>query len=356
VRSPRRVEVKADQTNLSAWVGGIAATFDRAVAERGVVDLHIRIAGVPVRIRSAGAAMFERLGPALEHLADEPGDAPALTISTWDSLTTGVDPPPLPETDPSEPRGAVFYADDPPRQVAYQPGLSQLSAYDAESGAAWFWCRSATELPFWEPAAPFRQILHWWLARRGLMLLHGASVGLSGGGVLLVGRGGSGKSTSALASLTSNLLYAGDDYVAVAEEPEPHVSSLYCSGKLQPGHAKLLPHLPAPSFEGDGSPEEKAVFYVRDRFPERMCQGFPLRAVLVPRIRGSEPTVVPAPPAEALRALAPSTLLQLHPARPEALAGMARLLRRVPAYTLDVGGPIELIPPAIEAVLRELDA
>jgi hypothetical protein len=49
-------------------------------------------------------------------------------------------------------------------------------------------------------------------------------------------------------------------------------------------------------------------------------------------------------------------LLQLHPARPEALAGMARLLQRVPAYTLDVGGPIELIPPAIEAVLRGLDA
>jgi hypothetical protein len=35
---------------------------------------------------------------------------------------------------------------------------------------------------------------------------------------------------------------------------------------------------------------------------------------------------------------------------------MARLLRRVPAYTFDVGGPIELIPPAIEAVLRDLDA
>jgi len=98
------------------------------------------------------------------------------------------------------------------------------------------------------------------------------------------------------------------------------------------------------------------VFYVRDRFPERMCQGFPLRAVLVPRIRGSEPKVVPAPPAEALRALAPSTLLQLHPARPEALAGMARLLQRVPAYTLDIGGPVELIPPAIETVLRDLDA
>jgi hypothetical protein len=56
-----------------------------------------------------------------------------------------------------------------------------------------------------------------------------------------------------------------------------------------------------------------------------------------------------------LRALAPSTLLQLHPARPQALTGMARLLQRVPAYALEVGGPIELIPRAIERLLGELN-
>jgi hypothetical protein len=350
--SPKRGETG----DLSAWLGGIAAAFDNAVAKGGLAELEIRIAGVPVRLRSAGPAMLERLGPAFEHLRDDFGEEPGLTICAWDSAGAGVDPPSLPETDPGEPRGAVFYADDPPRQVAYQPGLSQLSAYDADQGAAWFWCRSAAELPFWEPAAPFRQILHWWLARQGLMLLHGASVGLPGSGALLVGRGGSGKSTCALAALASNLVYAGDDYVAVGEKPEPYVSSLYCSGKLEPGHAKLLPHLPPPSFNGDGSPDEKAVFYVRDRFPDRMSQGFPLRAVLLPRVRGSEPKVAPVPPGEALRALAPSTLLQLHPARAEALAGMARLLQRVPAYALDVGGPIELIPPAIEALLRDLEA
>lgn len=353
--SQRRDEAGSDSPRLSTWLGGIEASFEHAAAEGGLVELRIRLAGAAVHVRSAGPTMLEQLGPALGHLKDDSGEAPLLTISAWDSHGAGLDPPPLPETDPDEPRGAVFYVDDPPRQVAYQPGLSQLSAYDAERGSAWFWCRSAADLPFWEPAAPFRQILHWWLAQRGLMLLHGAAVGLRDGGVLLVGRGGSGKSTCALSSLTSNLLYAGDDYVAVGQEPGPFVSSLYCSGKLEPGHAKILSHLPPASYEGDGAPDEKAVFYVSERFPERMCEGFPLRAVLVPKIRGSEPRITPVAPGEALRALAPSTLLQLHPARPQALAGMARLLQRVPAYRLEVGGPVELIPGAIERLLRELN-
>jgi hypothetical protein len=34
---------------------------------------------------------------------------------------------------------------------------------------------------------------------------------------------------------------------------------------------------------------------------------------------------------------------------------MARLLQRVPAYALEVGGPIELIPRAIERLLGELN-
>ena len=172
--------------------------------------------------------------------------------------------------------------------------------------------------------------------------------------MLLVGAGGSGKSTSALSCLTSDLLYAGDDYVAVELQPAPRVLSLFCSGKLEPDHAGLLPHLPAPSFAGDGALEEKSVFYVAERFPDRMARGFPLRAIVAPRVHGAEPQLHRRGPAQALAALAPSTLLQLVPARQEALSAMAGLLGHIPAFGLDVGGPTELIPPTIERLLDEL--
>ena len=55
--------------------------------------------------------------------------------------------------------------------------------------------------------------------------------------------------------------------------------------------------------------------------------------------------------AAALRALAPSTLLQLHPADPSAFSSMARLLRAVPAYTLELGPRITEIPRTIERFL-----
>jgi hypothetical protein len=358
-QAPRPTRPPADRLGTDGTLAGelrsFAGAFEEAATASGLVEHRVRLGGAVVRLRFAGTSLAGQLSRAFAHRADRSDDPPTLTISSWDSGTSGTEPPPLPATEADMPRGAVVYAAEADRHVAYRPGLEQLSAYDGHSGDAWFWCRDARELPFWDEAAPFRQILHWWFADRGLMLLHGAAVGLAAGGVLLVGRGGSGKSTCAMSSLTSNLTYAGDDYVGVALDPEPRVFSLYCSGKLQPGHAKLLRHLPTPDFAGDGTPEEKAVFYVGDRFPERMSTGFPLRAVVVPRVTGAlRPRVHPATAADALRALAPSTLLQLVPARPEALTAMRRLLEVLPAYSLELGADVGSIPGTIEALLRDL--
>jgi hypothetical protein len=187
-----------------------------------------------------------------------------------------------------------------------------------------------------------------------MLLLHGAAVGNLAGGVLLVGAGGSGKSTCALSSLASGLQYAGDDYVGVQLGSEPRVVSLYCSGKLEPSHARLFAHLPPASFVGDGGLEEKSVFYVGKRFPDQMCEGFPLRAIIAPRVQGSAPRIYPLPAAQALAALAPSTLLQLVPGGQQALTAMAGLLKRVPAFRLEVGGPVQTLPSALQQLLEEI--
>lgn len=337
-------------------LAGVATSFDRAADAVGLEELRLRIAGASVLVRFAGGRLREQLGRAFSHLVSASGEDPALTICAWDSDTSGAPPPPLPGADPAaEPRGTTFYAAERGRRLAARPLLGQLSAYDADEKTGWFWCRSAGELPFWEEAAPFRQLLHWWLPERGKLLVHGAAVGRASGGLLLVGRGGSGKSTCALSTLVSSLLYAGDDYVAVDPGAEPRVCSLYCSGKLVPSHSGLLPHLPPPAFAGDGSPEEKSVFYVAEAFPDRMCDGFPLRAVVAPRVQGTATAHAPAGAAEALAALAPSTLLQLVPAEREALTAMAGLLQRVPAYRLELGGPVELVPEALARLLAEAE-
>jgi hypothetical protein len=340
------------ETHVADWLAGIEESF-AAAAEAEPIEQQIVLTGAPVLLQFAGTPMYERLAPGFAHLVDASRAQPALRLRVWDSGASAK--PPLPSV-PEGPRGAVYYSADGPVQVAYQPGLQLLSALDNERQLGWFWCASAEVLPYWESSAPFRQILHWWLASRNMLLLHGAAVGKPDGGVLLVGRGGSGKSTSALACLESDLLYAGDDYVAVRDDGAPVVYSLYCSGKLEPSHATRLRHLPAPSIDGDGSDDEKAVFYVQDRYPDRTCETFPLRAVLVPKIGSSRPQIVPLEGGAALRALAPSTLLQLHPAEPEAFGRMARLVARVPTYSFELGPDIKAIPPTIDRFLEDLAA
>ena len=119
----------------------------------------------------------------------------------------------------------------------------------------------------WDWAAPLRAILHWWLGSHGVLQVHGGAVGTAEGGALVVGRGGSGKSTTALSSLAAGLRYAGDDFVAITTRPEPWVHSLYCSGKLDPGHLERFARLPGEVANPVRGEDEKAIVYVGRAFP-----------------------------------------------------------------------------------------
>src|SRR5205823_136180 len=98
-------------------------------------------------------------------------------------------------------------------------------------------CRSEPVRPLCRrvsPPTPLRHILHLWLASRGVQFVHAGAVGRPSGGCLIVGKSGSGKSTSTLATLGSELLYAGDDYVGVSVTTGgAHVHSIYGCGKLE---------------------------------------------------------------------------------------------------------------------------
>jgi len=157
--------------------------------------------------------------------------------------------------------------------------------------------------------------------------------------------------------LGTDLLYAGDDYVAVRVEPSPRIESLYCSGKLEPDHVHtLLPHLLPLLANADRIDSEKAVLYVQEHFASQTTSGFPLRAVLVPRIAAAqrESRIVETSRAAAFAALAPSTILQLHTADSGAFAMMSRLIERVPCYRLELGSEVAAIRGTIAEFLTQL--
>ncbi len=337
----------------SASIPGLFATAAAAV---GVVEHRITVAGLPMRLRYAGEAMRHRLDPPFAHLTrtgSEPVSGHELTVDIWDAASTGTDhPPSLGEPVEGDGPGTIhYYEQGPVRALARWETLSVL---DSQAAHAWFWTADPADMLSWDWASPLRNILHWWLGSHGSLQVHGGAVGEPHGGVLVVGRGGSGKSTTTLASLFSGLRYAGDDFVGVSVEPEPWVHSLYCSGKLENYHIGRFPRLAGAIVNPERTEDEKVVVTAGAAAPGVPIEGFPLRAVLIPRVVAVEPEtrLVPASRAAALAALAPSTIFQLHPPHPDALRSMGELVRRVPCYTLELGRDIDAIPDAIRVFLE----
>jgi hypothetical protein len=341
----------------------LVSSFAAAADANGgaTADRHA-VAGAQVLLRFASPELRESLAPAFAHLAcpGAPAGGPySLTVNLWDSATTGAPPPARPPVPVDVAPGALFHFQEASIRGAYQPGLETLSVFDAGSGVAWHWVADAAAQPYWDKACPIRQILSWWLALRGSIQLHGAAVGTGSVGVLLVGKGGSGKSTTALSTLGSDLRYAGDDYVAASVDPDPWVHSLYNSGKLEPDHLHgLLPHLVPLVANLDERADEKAVIYVQQHFPEQTTEGFALGSILVPTIQPAqrESRIISTSRAAAFAALAPSTMLQLHTADSRAWQAMSRLVARVPCFGLELGSDVAAIPGLIGEFIAGLSS
>ena len=242
-------------------------------------------------------------------------------------------------------------------RAVYEPGTEALSVLDSSAGEAWYWVADVARIPFWDRASPMRQMLFWWLETRGYLQVHGSAVGTASGGVLLVGRRGSGKSVTSLASLGSTLLFAADDYVAVSMDGAPRLASIYSSGKLVPEQGrKLLPHLMPLASNPDRLDTEKAVIFAHEHFSTQTTAGFPLRAILVPMVRPTqrESRIVDISRAAAFAALAPSTIVQLRTAGQDELTVLTQLVAQVPSYGIELGTDTGAIAGTIGDLLAGL--
>jgi hypothetical protein len=348
---------RADESS-GAWLREqLARIAEEAVAATEPIERRYAIAGSPVLLRFAGPAMLDRLAPAFAHLEAPFEGAPALTIDVWDSRSTGTEAPPrlgapVEHVGPENGfAGAVYYYESDGVQALAR--WRTLAAFDSTTNAGWFWAPSPEEMLSWDWAYPIRPVLDWWLGRQGIVLSHGGAVGIPEGGIAIVGRGGSGKSTSTLSSIGTELKYAGDDLVAIRPSPSPWLYSLYSSGKMTPFHFERFPRLAEVVVNPVRGEAEKGVAYIGEQFPEATVTEFPLRAIVVPRVTDRvETRLVETSPAHALAALAPSTILQAPPHRPEALQALARLVRSLPSYSLELGSNLELIPQVILDFLR----
>jgi hypothetical protein len=234
--------------------------------------------------------------------------------------------------------------------MRWWPHTQVVMAHDRDTRTGWWWVPDEADTPWSERVAPLRPLLHWWGQEEGIHLLHAGAVATrAGAGVLLVGPGGSGKSTTAIACLRAGLDYVGDDYVIWRPSEVVVVHGLYATAKLELDAMARLPGLSATE-PGSGP---KVVLDVRRTFPELIRRACEVRAVVLPTLSPQGPELTEATRAEALRAVAPSTVLQRRSGSGAIVRDMAGLLAQVPCFRLHLGPDPLAVPQLIEELLAD---
>ncbi|HEV7348076.1 hypothetical protein [Telluribacter sp.] len=290
---------------------------------------------------------------AIAHLEQEAGPA-ALTVWVLDRASSGIMLP-QPAWDWNQMDGYGTIAPFPTERyyANFQQASNTFTLLDRNTSQAVIWMNDVNALPEWERSFPLRSVLYEWLRESSSLFLHAGAVGTDTGGVLLTGRGGSGKSTSTLACLGSDLKYIGDDFVMVNTE-SLDAYSLYNVAKLEWDQLLRFPTLEPLIYNTSARPHEKAQLFVWDHYPDKVSQSIPLKAILLPRFTGlTDTTIEPATGAEVLRALVPSTLALLK-APPAYLTKIRMLIQQLPCYWLLTGTDLGQIPQTIQKLLTEL--
>lgn len=339
----------------------LQAAFEEALGwhPEAVCESSYTLAGRPVRTRIVGRALAAQLGPPLAHLRSERQASAdiALSIDLWDACETGVACPV--RNSRGRPGGTwqipsgLLTASPDGRHVRYQrPHALTWLDRQAERIIGWRACGGLLSLD--ERGKPLAPLLSIWLSDRDVYVVHGGLVALAGQGVLITGPAGAGKSTTTLACLGAGFGYLGDDHSGLQARDRGSFlgHSLYGSARLEPDHVARFPALADAAIEADDPGDDKSLLMVSNVYPEQVERSAEVRALALPRIVDADHSLVrPASKGEALRRIAPSSLLTLLSPGASGLDRLTRLVQQVPCYWLELGRDLDEIPVHVEELL-----
>ncbi|HUN54985.1 MAG TPA: glycosyltransferase [Smithella sp.] len=332
--------------------------FIQAKDAAGEINYYYRIGNTTVCLKFAGNELVPFLIPALEHLRLTGDPLPDLTICIWDSDSTRVEmiPPPCTK-DCFTDRGDIWGFNSRRTKAAFHWVECSVNLMDLEKNTGIFWVQTAKTLPYWVHASPLRTLFHWWMEKNGCQLLHAAAVGTERGAVLITGKGGVGKSTTALSCLEAGLFYLADDYVIARLEPRPCVMSLYSTAKLNADHVANFPALARLINNTEKLDQEKAVIFLNPDPDKKIVLEMPLRAILTPQVvDGSDSRAKSVSRWDIQRAMSFTTMSQLPYVGLHTHDYISRLASSLPHYILEAGHDFTKIPKAISNLLADLDA
>lgn len=195
----------------------------------------------------------------------------------------------LPEEMVSAP-GRNVYADDGIRMIfSYEHAL--FSVYHAATAETFIWLCRDDRFEEKYITHPFVTELSWWAQRHGMLLLHGASVGVDGAGVVISGLSGSGKSTLSMSALLYDMDFVSDDYLLLSNRSGDVMSHhIFSSGYLTESTLRLLPEY-EPHVIYKSEARNKYVIDL-ESFDKYLVSDLHIKAIVVPHIANvSEPSI-----------------------------------------------------------------
>lgn len=194
-----------------------------------------------------------------------------------------------------------------------------------------FYCAQPQPKEEWQLACRHSMVnaFAFWAKHSDKLLLHAAAVGSNGDGVLVVGRGGRGKSTFAVSCLTEGLDFVSDDYTLITASGELEAMPLYSCVGVRQDMCDKLPQLGQPSAMVLGKP----LFEIAG---DRYCQKLKIKAIIMPLVAGdAEPSIYPIPKNNAMAQLISSTISQLESRHDTALIQkMSARVADLPVYEM----------------------
>ena len=304
--------------------------------------IFIKLADIVIELRFASAKLQKIFLPALRHLCVDSsvGVVPANTLCLWDRSSSGISPPPPPfDQRHFTDRGDIWGYDNKAFQFSFLYGELSVNMFSRRERLGYYWVDDPDHLPYWCAAAPLRTLFHWCMSEDRRQLLHGAAIGTDKGALLLTGRGGIGKSSTALSGLQGGMLFSGDDYVVVTLEPEPTVYPLYSSAKVNRDQLELYDELSDCLTNPEGESHEKAIYELLPRFENMIPSSMPVRAILVPQVHESINSYIDENinSHDVKNAASLTTVEQLPYASNETYQFIDRLCELTPSFKLNLG-------------------
>jgi hypothetical protein len=285
----------------------------------------------------------------------EPSCRPSLELCVWSDPDLDVLEGGWPDAslDPED-NPPVYHSSTSSYRLVAIPSCGLLCYLDTLTSRAYYHVRFPGKIPLSERCTPMRLLMKWFADANGMLMVHGAGVCDSGRGAILVGKSGSGKSTTSVGCAIRGMGFLGDDYLMLDLGGQAVARSIYRGFKLKPDVAHLMEALDARPIQ-PGTTREKH-FAILNGKVDPFVRSSLIQVILRPRICNHDRTTfLPMSPLAALVETATSTILQLPGGESSVLASFRNFCLKLPAYEMCMSRDSDEIVEALRHFLRILE-